>query len=297
MLTFTRFLSVAAVTAGVLVGIAGPALADPIGRADCDEQPRPGCDVTATDPGSSPKPVKPGSGGTCRDVAGRKAPCHSDTAGDMSSDGCYYRPADVDAATEARMGGRPAGPGGWYWRTCSGDLDGSTNSRVLVWLRNVPVITPEVLGRQAASRLELPAVRVAASPTGAKLVNLPVWLWLSRSSWTGQSATARVPGLSVTATAKPQTATWWMGDGSTVTCRSAGARWRKGIEPRSESPDCGHVYRKSSAGESRGSYPVTVTVRWAVSWSGGGQSASLPAMSTSTTTRFLVEESQAVITG
>jgi hypothetical protein len=69
------------------------------------------------------------------------------------------------------------------------------------------------------------------------------------------------------------------------------------MNPRSSSPDCGYTYMLSSAGQPRDAYVVTVAVTWAVSWSGGGQSGTLPALSTSTSTRFRVEESQAVITG
>lgn len=276
------------------------AVAEPWGDAQCGDQPRPGCDVSAGDPGS-PSPVRPGrSGGsrdTCRDRAGRQAPCYDSNAGHMSSDGCYYQPADVDAATEKSMGGRPDGPGDWYWRTCRGDLDGTTNSRVLVWLTEAPVISPEVLARQAASRLDLPVVRVGSSPSGEKLVRLPVWLWVERSSWAPRSATASVPGLSVTARAEPRRAVWRMGDGSAVVCRAAGTRWRGGMNPRASSPDCGYTYRRSSAAQPRAAYVVSVTVTWAVSWSGGGRSGTLPALSTSTSTRFRVGESQAVITG
>lgn len=298
-LTTARLLIAALFIAVFTALTPGLAFADPVGDVTCDEQPRPGCDVSAGDPGS-PKPRDPGgsggSAGTCRDKAGREAPCYDPEMGSMSSDGCYYEPADVDAETEKNLD-RPEGPGGWYWRTCRGDLNGEANSRLLVWLREAPVVSPEVLARQAAARLELPIPRIGSSPAGEKLVNLPVWLWVPRAGWAPQSATASVPGLTVTATAKPQRATWRMGDGSTVVCRTAGAQWRKGMSPRASSPDCGHRYLRSSARQPQQVFVVSVTVTWSVSWSGGGRSGTLPALATTSTTRFRVAESQAVITG
>lgn len=297
MLTYRHLLAVAV---GVLVASAWPLPAwadDTIGGVDCASQPRPGCEVTAGtrgDGGRDPKPQS-GSGGVCRDKAGRKAPCHDPNAGYMASDGCYYRPADIDPATEAAMGGSPQGRGGWYWRTCRGDLDGSANSMMLVWLENPPAISPEILARQAASRLVLPAVQVRSSPSGEKLVRLPTWLWVSSSSWGSRSATASVPGITVTARAHATRASWVMGDGTTVVCRGPGTPWRSGTNPRAQSPDCGHTYTRSSAGQPQSSYPVSVTVTWAISWSGGGQSGTLPALSTTGTARFRVAESQTLV--
>ena len=41
---------------------------------------------------------------------------------------------------------------------------------------------------------------------------------------------------------------------------------------------------------------MSATVTWGVTWEGGGQTGSLPALTTTTTTTFRVAESQAINT-
>jgi hypothetical protein len=127
-------------------------------------------------------------------------------------------------------------------------------------------------------------------------VNLPTWLWIERSSWRTIRATASVPGVSVTASAVPKKVTWRMGDGSTVVCHGPGTPYRRKDNPRAASPDCGHTYRRSSAGKTNGAYPVSATITWAIRWSGGGQSGTLPALTSTAYAQFRVAESQAVNT-
>ncbi|MER5870507.1 hypothetical protein [Streptomyces sp. NPDC002044] len=65
-----------------------------------------------------------------------------------------------------------------------------------------------------------------------------------------------------------------MGDGTTVTCTTAGTPYRAefGASP---SPDCGHRYRSPSSQSGSGKYHVTATSTWAIDWAGGGQSGQL----------------------
>ncbi|MFI7679533.1 hypothetical protein [Actinophytocola sp. NPDC049390] len=126
-------------------------------------------------------------------------------------------------------------------------------------------------------------------------MQLPTWLWLA-DGWETVTATASVPGVSVTATAKPELVTWLMGDGAIVTCHGPGTRFRAGMDPRSGSPDCGHVYRRSSASQPGGVYLVQATVRWLVSWAGAGDSGVFLPMTTTSTVELRVAESQALNT-
>src|SRR5204862_7525444 len=104
------------------------------------------------------------------------------------------------------------------------------NGKVTQWSANGPVwlaapppaVNPAVLARRAESMLALPSVVIRVNPAGDQLVQLPTWLSLDAASWRPQSATAAVPGVSVTATATPTQAQWSMGDGSTGVCRSPG---------------------------------------------------------------------------
>jgi hypothetical protein len=144
--------------------------------------------------------------------------------------------------------------------------------------------------------LRLPTPSIAANPAGEQLVNLPTWMWLS-SGWGPVSATATVPGVSVTATATPTSVTWSMGDGSTVTCTDAGTPFHPGTAPTASSPDCGHTYQTSSASQAGQAFPVSATVHWIVTWAGGGQGGVFPNMTTTGNAAFRVAESQALNNG
>jgi hypothetical protein len=160
----------------------------------------------------------------------------------------------------------------------------------------VTAVTPAEIARLARSQLRLPTPSMAANPSGDQLVNLPTWLWLS-SGWERVSATASVPGVSVTAVATPTSVAWSMGDGTTVTCAGPGTAFRPGGDPKAPSPDCGHTYRTSSAREPGQAFGVTATMRWTVTWSGAGQGGTFPDLTTTGNTAFRVAESQALNNG
>ncbi|HWO67482.1 MAG TPA: hypothetical protein VNO31_46360 [Umezawaea sp.] len=156
--------------------------------------------------------------------------------------------------------------------------------------------SPGDLAQVARKQLRLPSPSIAANPAGDQLVNLPTWMWLS-GGWGPVSATARVPGVSVTAIATPTSVTWAMGDGSTVHCTGAGTPYTAGTDPTAPSPDCGHVYRRSSANQAGQAYPVTATVHWTVTWSGAGQGGTFPDLATTDNATFRVAESHALNNG
>jgi hypothetical protein len=302
MLNLTRLAAVLVLAGAVLVIAPSPAQADPFGDTRCDNNPSaPGCDVTAGNPGGGSEAGDGDGGrggdGTCRNPQGEVIPCERE-GGWAGADGCYYSPAYPSSSTVAGLGGQPAGSGAWYLRTCYVGVDGGGGVySSLVWLASPPVMSPEVLARQARDRLDLPSVVIEVSPDGVQLVNLPVWLSVARSSWEPQSATASVPGVSVTATARPVKARWVMGDGATVMCDGPGTVWTAAADPAGSSPDCGHRYTRSSAGAPGGTYRVAVTVVWEVTWAGAGRSGTVPGLTTSGGVPVRVQESQAVVTG
>ncbi|MEC3974314.1 hypothetical protein [Amycolatopsis sp. H20-H5] len=159
-----------------------------------------------------------------------------------------------------------------------------------------PLPSPAELAQVARSQLKLPSPEIVTNPRGDQLVTLPTWLWLA-GGWDQQSATAAVPGVSVTAVAKPTSLVWAMGDGATVTCGNGGTPFPASGDPRATSPDCGHTYRASSAGKPNNAYPVTATVHWSISWAGAGQAGTFPDMTTTANAAFRVAESQALNTG
>lgn len=214
----------------------------------------------------------------------------------------FSRPVTVARAGVLAVpadGPTPGQPGAWYVWKCagSGALDAVYRPPVWIPRGQQPVAaqwpSPAELAAMARKQLRLPTPTIAANPAGDQLVNLPTWMWLS-SGWGPVSATASVPGVSVTATATPSSVSWSMGDGVTVTCTAAGTPFQPGTDPKAPSPDCGHTYHTSSASQAGQAFPVTATVHWTVTWSGAGQGGTFPDMTTTGNAAFRVAESQAL---
>ncbi len=190
--------------------------------------------------------------------------------------------------------------GAWYVYRCTGKGAADAIYRPPVFIPDAPAAPgpvrpdPAALARQAYDQLRLPAPSIRLSPVGRQLVNLPTWLWLDRAGWGAASASASVPGESVTATAVPTSVTWSLGDGSTVTCAGPGTPYASGMNASGVSPDCGHTYRRSSAGQPGAAYAVTATVHWSVTWAGAGQAGTFAGLTTTTTVNVPVAESQAL---
>lgn len=277
----------------------------------CGSHPSPGCVVSAHTPprGSdvvSSTKAQPGDtdkGTPCRDWTGHVRPCVLSEWGWMGSDGCYYtldtgfHPPAWDTADQP-----PAGEAGTYYDVnCAVYVNIHGTGGGIVWLPAgvAPGSKPDpaVLARQARNEVHLPSTRIVLSPTGQQLVNLPTWLAITRPGYTAQSASAAVPGESVTATATPTSVVWSTGDGTTVTCHGPGTVYTTSDDPSSSSPTCGHTYRVSSANQPGGVFVVTATVQWSVAWAGGGQRGTFPDLTTTATVRVPVAESQALTTG
>lgn len=208
-----------------------------------------------------------------------------------------YRPSSSTPKVRFAQQQPPPGPSGaWYMYQCSGEGWRDALYRPPIWIPDgqQPALSPEQLAQQAYSQLRLPSPQIHASPAETQLVNLPTWLWMDPAQWRPQPATASVPGVSVTATAVPNSVTWSMGDGSTVTCPGAGTPFPSGADPRSASPDCGHTYHQTSQGKPGNSYPVAAEVSWTVTWSGAGTGGTFPNLTTTSSATFAVAESQAL---
>lgn len=158
-------------------------------------------------------------------------------------------------------------------------------------------VSPEVVARQAVSQLHLPLPGIGMNPEAraAQVVHVPTWMWIDRTVWRPVSKTVEVPGVAVTATATPQRVVWSMGDGDSVTCMGPGTPYSLRIPAASPSPDCGYVYRRSSAGRPDEVFTVTATVMWDVAWQGGGKSGRIPGLRTATQVPVRVTEVQGMV--
>lgn len=197
--------------------------------------------------------------------------------------------------------------GAWYRMTCPdavkpGKPAIATTTTTMVWLTNPPpaalmLPTPAVLAAQAEQQLQLPTPVISSNPRPGlpQLVQVPMWAWLDPAQFTAKSATARVPGLSATVTATPISVQWNFGDGSSISCAGPGSPFPTGGDPSAASPDCGHTYTRSSG--ANGTYTVTATINWNVTWTGGGQAGAFNGMTTTASEQVVVQQSQALVTG
>jgi hypothetical protein len=271
------------------------------------------CVIEVVGPGKPGKPGTPSVPGTqpvngeapssskpqCEDVAGNLVDCYLPAFGWWSPvNKCHWRLADPQPPP-----GHPAWDGNTdgavYLVVCMG---APSTSGGFVWAADPPPgfggggPTPEELAQRAVEQLPLsqPQIGMTPTPGSTGLVGLPVWLWLESGAWTPVSATASVPGLSVTATARPIRVVWDMGDGVTVTCRTAGVPYRPSAGD-AMSPECGHRYTQASSGEPDEAYDVTATVTWDIEWSGGGASGALT-QTRSATVQARIGELQVLVT-
>lgn len=292
----TRILRRLAIVVAVLIVTVEPCAAayaaGAIGSVDCRQNSAdPSCTVHV---GESGAPGTPGDAATseCHAPSGAVVPCYRPGEGWLADDGCYYQlatGADLQAANATDGAAPPSQQ--WYVGSCDfPPYSGQTRFRPF---GAAAAPDPRVLAAQAVAQLRLPApvVRLNPAPPARQLVYVPMWLWLDASSWGTRSATASVPGLSVTATATADRLVLSTGDGATVVCRGAGTAWTTGTDPGAASPTCGHTY--VTAGPTR----LTATVTWEVAWAGGGTAGMVPALTTTATQTVQVAESQALNDG
>ena len=245
----------------------GPGGAGTFGSVQCGQAFTPSCVVTAGSPATAPAAgARPGRGGQGSVPAG----CTGTVSGQF---GCVPPGCQVSAATLACP------------LTLPGLAGGLPAAGTLAQLARRSLILPP------------PAIASSPPPGVLQLVDLPVWLWVNPAIWAPRSATAAVPGERVTVTAAPVAVTWRMGDGSVVVCHGPGTPYTSRYRAASPSPDCGHTYRRSSAGQAGGAYHVTAAITWNITWQAAdGTGGALPPLVSTAAAAFRVAESQAVNT-
>jgi hypothetical protein len=242
-------------------------------------------------PGSPGGPGGPGGGGGGGGVwcpnpyVQRGYGCYSDFWGWYNpQDGCGYRLDDPQPpAGDPVFAGYPPGSK-VYTKVCPGGPGGPFTVGTAVLTGAPPGFgggpSPAQLAAVAINRLGLKGPTIGLSvnltPNGEGAVGLPVWMWtvVTPTTWGPNSATAAVPGLSVTATAKAEKIDWDMGDGHTVTCTNPGTPYTPSYG-NTPSPTCGYRYTQPSTTRAGGRYTVTATTTWQVTWAGGGQNGAL----------------------
>lgn len=143
-----------------------------------------------------------------------------------------------------------------------------------------PAVTPKILAESAYDRIRVPDTVVTLSPDAqlTQTVNLNIWAWLDRTRFKPISVTARLNSLGIwaTTTATPIGLHLNAGTpfadvypaGGNCPVNADGTIGQKYQSSQANAiPPCGLTYRKSSDG---GTYPLTATITWKVSWVGSG---------------------------
>ncbi len=115
------------------------------------------------------------------------------------------------------------------------------------------------LAEWARSTAKLPIPQVHTSPEGKTYVQVRTGLWVDGFN-TVQTAPITVGAQTVQATATPQSVRWELGE-TTLTCNGAGSK---------DGTSCGYTYHRSSTKAPGGSYKITATIVWTVSWTCSG---------------------------
>lgn len=185
----------------------------------------------------------------------------------------------------------PAGDPAWQ-RHSPGDgavyacYQPQTDFSAYMWFQNPPPgaeagPSPREVAQLAISQMDLRAVDIGIAPkpgpNSVGIVGMPVWMWAAnpdRHTVGPIAASASGGGITVRATARLHKVTWSMGDGTTVRCAGVGTAYKASYGMK-ESPDCGHVYQRSSSRKPGDTYTVTATSDWVVQWNGAGQSGTI----------------------
>lgn len=178
-----------------------------------------------------------------------------------------------------------------YWLICHNAAGEEVVSRLFLFEPGVAVLSAADLAARARNELALlyPEPRTSPAVSLPQIPGIDTWMWIDAALWQPIVATASIPGLSVSATATPQSMTWDMGDGTVVTCDGPGTAYDDSRPEAEQSTDCSHVY------QSRGAYTATATITWSISWSSSdGDGGELADASRSTQFPMTVIERQAI---
>jgi hypothetical protein len=181
-----------------------------------------------------------------------------------------------------------------YWRMCG-------SAMTAVW---IPELDGEDLAELAIDevrrKLPVPATRLAPAPEQL-VTQLSTWIWTDPAIWQPVTATAALPTLSATVTARPMVLRFDPGDGrhgtGAITCLGPGQPWLPEFGDDRVSP-CSYTYRHSSDLSATGTWTTSTTIDWAVTYQvSDGSSGDLAALTTRSTLPVTVGELQALLTG
>lgn len=178
----------------------------------------------------------------------------------------------------------------WYQQVCYVPGPPSMELRGASW-RRFDAVTPEALAMVAIDSMlaNIPDHSISMSPQAASMVKVDTWFWITGAATEPTDpVVARVPGVTVVATAEPGGVTFDLGDGATLECEDFGTPYTAGA-----SSDCTHPY------DVAGTYTVTATIGWTGSYTVNG-GAPIPietAVQRSATVDVVVNQAQVINSG
>ena len=234
-------------------------------------------------------------------------------AGDGVSDNavvgeCGFRAATVPAG-DSRWGGNDPAAGTLLVNPCNGPgqylfVPNQPPGDPAAVMPPPPPPDPAVLAQQAYGELTLPKPVAKRSPPegnsdpqygGLPYTWVGIWTYIWSGEWQPLTRTVELRGVSATVTATPTALIFDPGDGSApVTCAGPGRPWTEadGSSPPSAGA-CGHMYRAVTPA---GPLTATTSIQWSVAWTSNvGAGGTFPALTTQTSSSFLVEQIQVVI--
>ncbi|KAB7742936.1 hypothetical protein GA707_14840 [Nostocoides sp. F2B08] len=277
------------------------------------------CLITVEVPGTPPNaggggddgPQDTGSGVACfwdgpaRGIANPPSgpvPCSNERGYWSNQHQCYVALANPQPPPgDAFWEGEYADYGAVY--TC---YQPQTGQLVLIWAPDPPPNsgagpTPREVAEMAVEQMNLRAIDIGITPEPGEgsvgIVGMPVWMWAANadSHTVGPiTASASAGGITVTATAEVLRITWDMGDGTVVQCATAGTPYTAAYG-KSKSPDCGHVYERSSSTKPGAKYTVSATSSWVVTWAGAGQTGTIRMDGLTRSVAIAVGEAQVLV--
>ncbi|QNF93330.1 hypothetical protein [Janibacter sp. YB324] len=159
-----------------------------------------------------------------------------------------------------------------------------------------PRVTAASVRQEAVDQITLTKPDLQASPCLADAgscrgtVGVPVWLWVGDGDGglPSESASATAGRFSIQATAKVSKVKWSLGDGQSTVCSGAGTKYDEDAHGWS-APECGF----ENGWKKPGTYTLTATYVWDISWSGDQTGSATQSMSS--TRQVTVGELQSVV--
>lgn len=129
-------------------------------------------------------------------------------------------------------------------------------------------VDPQQVSQAALDTAQVPDAQIHTNPAqgAGSVVGLPTWLWVELPYET-VTASATAGNVTASVTARLQSVTWTLGDGSRLVCTGSGTPYDPSTYgDRLHSPSgCEHDYSRASSAAPGAAYPVTADVTWTLS--------------------------------